>query len=125
MLAVLMSVGAAAVLGFLAVGGPILVDRVRMRRTEAAARQIALTDALDGRLGPILAPVVRRRPWGTWEIQIAAPFLRPAVVATVLAVVDELFAGGRTDSRSYRVTLQTQNPGSDAGESTKPWASAA
>jgi hypothetical protein len=39
---------------------PWLVDVRRARREQAVSRQIALTDAIHGVLGPVVAPVVRR-----------------------------------------------------------------
>jgi hypothetical protein len=100
--------GAAFVLlGFALVGGPmLLVDWCRRRRQTAIERQIALTDALDGQLGPIVAPVVKKPLFGPWEIQIAVPFLRAASVARILSVVDAVFARAEGSSpRSYRIFL--------------------
>jgi hypothetical protein len=123
MVAVLMAVGIAAALGFLVVAGPVLVDRLRARRAQAVARQIALTDALDAALGPILTPAVHRRPWGPWEIHIAVRFAQPAAMDAIFAAVDDLFGNGGTDSRPYRLTLQA--PDLASSEPTKHWASAA
>ena len=41
-----------------------LVKRAQRSRDEALARQVALTDAIHERLGAVVAPVVRKRPWG-------------------------------------------------------------
>ncbi len=46
-------------------------ERIRL---VAAARQIAVTDAIHGELGAIVAPVVRRRLWGRWQLVIPVPF---------------------------------------------------
>ena len=69
-------------LGFVLVGGPVLLmDWLRGRRQTAIERQIALTDALDEQLGAIVAPMVTRRLFGPWEIQLVVPYLRSAVMA--------------------------------------------
>jgi hypothetical protein len=77
--------------------------RARRVQTEVS-RQIALTDALHARLGALVAPVVRRRG-GTWQVSVAVPIERPAVVNTVLTTVDEVF--GRV---AYELRLRRQEP---------------
>jgi hypothetical protein len=95
------------VLVFVMIGGPVvLLDWARKRRKMVIARQIALTDALDGRFGAIVAPVVARPLFGSWEVQIAMPFLRSAVLAQMLSVIDDVFADGEAMPPSaYRITL--------------------
>jgi len=44
----------------------------------------------------VAAPTVRRRPHGGWEIALAVPFERPALVQDVLAVALAATAGGQT-----------------------------
>lgn len=54
------------------------VNRIHARRAEQVARQIALTDAIHGVLGPIVAPVVRRgrRGWiGVLPVRAGEPHL--------------------------------------------------
>jgi hypothetical protein len=87
----------------------LLVDWSRKRRQAAIGRQIALTEALDGQLGPIVSPVVKEPVFGPWEIRIAVPFHRSATVAKILCIVDEVFldveeAGGRP----YRIFLSAK-----------------
>jgi hypothetical protein len=113
-----MLIGMAAVflLGLaLAAGSWALLDGHRRRRERAVERQIALTDALDARLGPVVSPVVTRPRRGPWQICIAVPFLQPATVAAVLAVVDDVFTRlDPADPRSYRIILRAKpSPGSD------------
>ena len=91
---------AAPIAGLVALAA--LVDRRRARRQDAVARQIAVTDALHRRLGAVAAPVVRRGGRG-WEVAVAVPFERSAVVAGVLASVDEVFA-----RVPYEVRLEPQ-----------------
>lgn len=61
------------------------------RRQDVVARQIALTDAIHERLGAVAAPFVRRVRGG-WQVRMAVPFERPAVVDALLAVVAESVA---------------------------------
>lgn len=82
----------------------VLAERGRQRRQAEVLRQIALTDALHARLGALVAPVVRRRR-RAWQVAMAVPFERPAVVTAVLATVQEMF--GRV---SYEVVLSRQAP---------------
>jgi hypothetical protein len=78
------------------------IERRRTRRRAEIVRQIALTDALHARIGALVAPFVR---WsrGRWQVSVAVPFERPAVVAGVLATVAELFA-----RVAYEVVLSRQ-----------------
>jgi hypothetical protein len=89
-----------------------LVDWSRKRRQQEIARQIALTDALDGQLGAIVSPVVRKPIFGPWEIRIAVPLHRSATVARILSIVDEEFPDVQgAGSPPYRILL-TARPGS-------------
>jgi hypothetical protein len=100
--------------GMVLIGGPLsalgillaLASGRERRRLAAAERQIALTDAIHARLGAAVAPVVRRRR-GDWQVTIAVPLERPPVVASVLAIVDEVFA--QPGSAPYEVVLQRQS----------------
>jgi hypothetical protein len=80
----------------------LVIERRQRRRTDEIRRQIALTDALHARLGALVAPVVRRR-LRAWQVVVAVPFDRPAVVAAVLEVVDRTFGRG-----GYEVVLRRQ-----------------
>lgn len=125
---VLMVIGMAAVLvlGLALAGGAWpLVDGARQRQEQAVERQIALTDALDAKLGPIVSPVVTRPMRGPWEICIGVPFLQPVAVATVVAVVDDLFSTAEpADSRSYRLVLRALDSSEEDRAPTSRWAAA-
>jgi hypothetical protein len=82
----------------------LLAERRQGRRRDEVGRQIALTDALHARLGAAVAPVVERRH-RAWRVAVAVPFERPAVVATVLSTIDEVFGRAR-----YDVVLSRQAP---------------
>lgn len=82
----------------------LLAERRQARCRDEVGRQIALTDALHARLGAAVAPVVERRR-RAWRVAVAVPFERPAVVATVLSTIDEVF--GRAH---YEVVLSRQAP---------------
>ena len=81
-----------------------LIQRRHQRRQAEVLRQIALTDALHARLGAVVAPVVRWRH-RAWQVAVAVPFERPAIVAAVLATVQDMF--GRV---CYEVVLNRQAP---------------
>ena len=104
-------------LGFVLVGGPMFVtDWVRARRQEMIARQITLTDALDGRLGVFIAPVVMKPFFGPWEVRIEAPLQWPAIQCEVLAVIDEVFSRVEgTTPGSYRIVLSIAPDGRHVG----------
>lgn len=112
---------------FVLIGGPAIVtDWRRQRRTEATWRQIALTDAIDGRLGPIVSPVVTKLLWGPWQVQIAVPFTRPGTVGTILQVVEETLApSADSPGGQYRVVLTPQPDASLAAGAARPNHSAA
>jgi hypothetical protein len=103
----IISAAAFLLLAFLLVGGPmVLADWTRKRRERVIARQIALTDALDGQLGALVAPVVTKSLFGPWDVRITMPFLRPAVLARMLSVIDDVFADGEAVPLSaYRIVL--------------------
>lgn len=87
----------------------ILPDWVRTRRQETIQRQIALTDAIDSRLGAIVSPTFKRSLWGPWQIEIAVPFTRPATIGRVLAVAHEtLSVAQRMSPSRYRIVLTAQ-----------------
>jgi hypothetical protein len=80
----------------------LLIEHRQRRRTDETRRQIALTDALHARLGALVAPVVRRR-LRAWQVLVAVPVERPAVMAAVLEIVDQTFERG-----AYEVVLRRQ-----------------
>ena len=82
----------------------VFAERRQRRRHAEVERQVALTDALHARLGAAVAPVVHRRR-RAWQVAVAVPYERPAVVATVLDTIDEAF--GRV---GYEVLLSRQAP---------------
>jgi hypothetical protein len=95
-----------------------IAERMRQKRDERYARQIALTDAIHRELGAVAAPTMRRRRGGRWLVTMMVPVDRPAIVAAILRITDEMFAS-RDDSvmESYEVVLTPRptNPRSGAG----------
>jgi hypothetical protein len=57
-----------ALFGFL-----VIVERVQRRRLRVVARQVAVTDAIHREFGAVVAPVVRKRPWGPWTVVMTLP----------------------------------------------------
>ena len=73
------------------VAGPlVLADWIHARRRETIARQIAVTDAIHGELGAVVAPVVTRRLGGPWE-----------VIPNGVLVPDEAEPGGREHTITF------------------------
>jgi hypothetical protein len=61
-----------------------LVQRLHDVRALRVQRQIVVTDAIHRELGAVVAPVVRKRPWGPWRLELAMPLDRPDVIEAVL-----------------------------------------
>jgi hypothetical protein len=86
-----------------------LARRRERRRHDVRARQIALTDGVHERLGAVTAPVVRR--WrGVWQVRMAVPFERPAVIEALLAIVLEVFAPSDRSELEIVLTRQAGGP---------------
>jgi hypothetical protein len=117
------------VLMFVLVGGPmVLADWRRNRQEETIRRQIALTDAIDGQLGTLVAPRVRKPLWGPWEIELALPVSRTAVVGRILGIVHEVLSGVEgMQPNTYRVVLASRADSAQAADahrghrSVEPW----
>jgi hypothetical protein len=107
------------VFAFVLLGGPaVFAGWVRHRRQEAIRRQIALTDAIHGSLGAVVSPVVRKPLVGAWQVQIAVPFTKAAVVGRILATTNDVFSaldGSKPDP--FRVVL---TGGSDQFDRFRP-----
>lgn len=97
-------------LAFVLFGGPmVLIDYLRSRRQRAIERQVALTDALDGRIGALVAPVVTKTFLGPWVIRLALPCVPSTAAAEMLSAVDEVFSGVEgKGALTYRLVLSTK-----------------
>lgn len=90
-----------------------LANRLERKRHEVRARQAAVTDAIHRQLGAIVAPTVRKRPWGPWQILIAVPLGRPAVVGRVLSIAQAALApidGVRPERLQFVLVPQEEGP---------------
>jgi hypothetical protein len=125
----LLGMAVVSLLAFFWIGVPILLTTwLRKRRQEATLWQIALTDAIDGTLGMIVAPVVKQPLWGPWQIQLALPFNRPSAAGRVLAVAHQvLSASDRVGPGRFQVILTPkpepvrQGSGTHASRSAERW----
>ncbi len=111
--------GAAAGALYLAclLGGPMLLtDWLRHRQEETIRHQIALTDAIDATLGPLVTPTVRKPLWGPWQIRIAVPFTRPLGVGRVLAVVREALSAAERMAPGWCEIILTPSRHADREE---------
>ncbi len=87
-------------------GAIVLPGWLERRRREAAELQAIITDAIDGEVGPIVAPVVKRPIWGPWRIEIAAPLGRRDTVGRILARAHKtLSAADGMRPGAYRLVL--------------------
>ena len=76
-----------------------LSERLQDRRELERDRQIELTDAIHWQLGPIAAPVVRRRLAGGWRVSMAIPLERSAEVAALVSLTARQFDADRAAER--------------------------
>ncbi len=116
---VLLGMAVVSVLVFLWIGAPILLTTwLRKRREDTVRWQIALTDAIDGQLGMIVAPVVKHPLWGPWEIRIAVPFTRPSIAGRILAVADEALSAieGVSPANCQLILTPEAEPGRHDGK---------
>jgi hypothetical protein len=112
--------GATVALSYIVAFTGVLVGPgwLRRRRQAAARLQIALTDAIDRTLGPLVTPVVRKPLVGPWRVEISVPFRRPGLVGRILAVTHETLAVAEgLQPGSYRIILAQQR---DAGRPPRP-----
>ncbi len=125
----LLGMAVVSLLAFLWIGAPILLTTwLRKRRQETTRWQVALTDAIVGQLGMIVAPVVKQPLWGPRQVHIAVPFTRPSAAGRILTVAHQvLSAGDRVGPARYEVILTPKpeplRPGDDirAGRSAERW----
>ena len=88
-----------------------LAERRDRRARGEIARQTRISDALADEVGPVVAPVVRRR-FGRWRIAVGVPLERPALVARVLGVLHHTL--GRLDADRYEIVLTPRKPAARA-----------
>lgn len=76
------------------------------RRNASHAWQIELTDAIHRELGAAAAPVVEAGSGGEWLVKLTVPLDRPALITSLLAITDRVFAS-RTerDEPRFRIVL--------------------
>ena len=93
-----------------AAAGPLIVaDWLQRRHRESIARQIEVTDAIHDELGAVVAPLVRRGPGREWQVLIAVPFDRPALVERVVSITHRTLAAHRGEpDRRFRLVLTRQ-----------------
>lgn len=92
-----------------------ILHALEQRRHRRVARQIMVTDAIHKELGPVVAPLVRKPFWGPWQLEMAVPFARPAVVGTALAIAHQtLAAEGNGAPDPFRIVLTPQEEPSHA-----------
>ena len=73
------------------VGLLLLSDRFQRRALAVVARQIAVTDAIHAELGAVVAPVVRHRLGGRWQIRIPVELDNADTVTQVVRTARGVF----------------------------------
>jgi len=69
----------------------VLQDRFRRRAEATIARQIEVTDAIHAQLGAVVAPVVRHRLDGRWQVFIPVELDNSDTVTEVVRVARGVF----------------------------------
>jgi hypothetical protein len=108
----LLAIAVAAIPLGIVVGLLRLAERFQRRRDAGHARQIELTDAIHREMGAAAAPTVERRRGGGWLVCMRVPLDRPAVVAAILRVTNQVFASSDTGD-TVQIVL-TPRPASPA-----------
>jgi hypothetical protein len=87
----------------------LVVGRVQRARDAEIGRQVAVTDAIHAELGPVVSPVVKRRFGRGWQVEIAVPFERPAIVGRVVTIAHAaLFRADARTADRVEVVLTAQ-----------------
>jgi hypothetical protein len=88
----------------------LVVGSVQRAHETQIAQQIAVTDAIHGELGAVVAPFVTRRLGGRWRVEVAVPFDSPAIVERVVAIAHAAMARSER-ARGVEIVLSAQDPG--------------
>ncbi len=103
---VLVGVAAISVYGFMLLGLPLIwAVRQRAHRSALAARQIALTDALDAEFGPVITPVVVKPFRGPWVVRLAVPLIDSRRLSRALAVMHAVLSDPDFGAEPYELVL--------------------
>lgn len=87
----------------------LFVERRARMRHAACAKQVAVTDAIHRELGAIVAPVVRRRLRGRWQLMIPVPFDDHDAVGRVVRAAHAGFdAAERAIPGRFEIVLSPQ-----------------
>ena len=73
------------------VGLLLLSDRLQRRALAVVARQIEVTDAIDAELGAVVAPVVRHRLGGRWQVFVPVELDNSDTVTRVVRAAHGVF----------------------------------
>ena len=88
----------------------LLVGRRERAREARIARQVAVTDAIHGELGAVVAPVVTRGAGRGWRVAIAVPFESPAIVGRVVAIAHAAMLRDGAAELEIVLTAQMSHP---------------
>ena len=99
--------GALAILlyGFVLLGLPVLWVSRRRRGEAITSRQIALTEARDAAVGPIITPVVEKPFRRPWQVRMALPILSAETQGRILAITREVLSSPAYTTAPYQLIL--------------------
>lgn len=77
---------------------------VQRHRSRVIARQVMLTDAVHREFGAVVAPFVRKRPWGPWTAVMAVPSEHLALAGRLVGLAHQVL-GADGAPEEVRVVL--------------------
>jgi hypothetical protein len=83
------------------------IDRIQRQRMRVVARQVAVTDAIHREFGAVVAPVVRKRPWGPWTVFMTLPPDGWAQAGSLASIAHDVVAAseGQPEADHIRVVF--------------------
>ncbi len=107
---------------FAVVAGLLALAAYRDRvREERRVRQIAVTEAIHREVGPVVAPVVRRRIWGRWQLLIELPPERAALGGAVLGAAQRALDAPVAPSLEIVLVPRRRLPGAPVSGGVRRW----
>ncbi len=92
--------------GFVFLGLPVIwASWRRSRQAAITSRQIALTDALDAAVGPLVSPVVEKNFWGPWQVRIPVPLMSAEAMGRIFSTAQAVLSSAEYGPAPYRLIV--------------------